>query len=481
MFEVNAHKQVKHLLQNDPFLWPHNLTLSRLVARSLNRKDRSFIHLEISDRDSFWPGLLIPLYLAPNGAVLVLTQKQKKHLLQDEIPRLAINGIYFPLYQGLKPPGSDKVWIIDHLGFVDAYLKGFLQNRQLILIGDEFLETFFREAMSIAVEFSDWDKFKFFKKSHYLSLMNFYENLNRKLFAQDRGNNSLIRIETSEMQRLQDLLREINSLPSPWSKLLGVDVQTWVSWTRLNYKKLHWDWNWQPLDPLADLSNLLIEQPLLVLSKLDRKDYLIKRFKSINCFFNVQVSLGQPLLKKPIELFIPNNQRLPNHQLYCQYLLDQCRRLILGRTGMTIILLDDLHLSLRLTSELASEFGRRVVHESVPYELNGVICCSCSWWLTSHEQLPIPDQLIFALIPFRSMELPLTSARVEYFKMKGRNWFREFLLPETLVLISAVISVIRNQPVRVAILDGRLKLRSWGVEVFRVLQPWNLLERLMPR
>ena len=53
MLEVNSHKLLKKYYQNNLALWPHNLTLTRLISRSLSRKDNTFIQLS-SDSKDFW-------------------------------------------------------------------------------------------------------------------------------------------------------------------------------------------------------------------------------------------------------------------------------------------------------------------------------------------------------------------------------------------------------------------------------------------
>ena len=154
--------------------------------------------------------------------------------------------------------------------------------------------------------------------------------------------------------------------------------------------------------------------------------------------------------------------------------------MILGLSGITIVLLNDRQLRCKLTSELAAEFGRRVVHESTAPESNGVICCSCSWWLQHHDHLPLPQQLIFALLPLASLESPLTAARVQALKSQGRDWFRELLLPEALALLRPAVAPIRKNHGRLAILDGRVWRRSWGEHVFAALEPWTPLHSLLP-
>ena len=84
------------------------------------------------------------------------------------------------------------------------------------------------------------------------------------------------------------------------------------------------------------------------------------------------------------------------------------------------------------------------------------------------------------MIPFPLLESPCIAATVEMLKHKGRNWFREFLLPETLFILLKSVAIIRDKDVRVAILDGRMYYRSWGKLIFEALEPWVNLERLLP-
>ena len=154
--------------------------------------------------------------------------------------------------------------------------------------------------------------------------------------------------------------------------------------------------------------------------------------------------------------------------------------MILGRTHPTIVLVDDSQLRLQIASELSGEFGLRVVHETTDIQTNGIICCSCNWWIINQHNLLSPDQLIFPVIPLPTLESPWIAATVEMLKHQGRDWFREFLLPETLTTLLKSLAIIRGKDVRVAILDGRMHYRSWGKLIFEALEPWVALERLLP-
>ena len=78
MLEAQAHSQLKTLLRQGESNWPHHLTLSRLVGRSLRRGDRTLLRLAPNQRERWWLGLLMPLCLQPSSAVLVLTAQQRQ-------------------------------------------------------------------------------------------------------------------------------------------------------------------------------------------------------------------------------------------------------------------------------------------------------------------------------------------------------------------------------------------------------------------
>ena len=145
-----------------------------------------------------------------------------------------------------------------------------------------------------------------------------------------------------------------------------------------------------------------------------------------------------------------------------------------------MVLLDDEGLRLSLTSALAAEFGSRVGHQHTAPESNGVICCSWGWWLEHQQRLPLPGQLVAATLPIASLEDPLTAARVAALRLRGRDWFRELLLPEALSRLQLAVAGVRRQGGRLAVLDGRMRRRGWGRQVLQALEPWVELKRLRP-
>ncbi len=475
MIEVYAHNYLKQLLKKDSFIWPHNLTLSRLVARSLRRRDKTLVQLEINDHNDYWPGLLIPLCLNIREVVLVVNLTQKRRLFEIEIPRLRDEGLNLAVWEGAEPPINGQIWVLDHRDLINAYRKNYLSSKQLIIPQGDLFSSQLRDALSIEIYSSNWDSLRRSFPSLSSGLINLHERLSRRLFSQSIRADSAVRMDSKDIVEMKDLLGAISLPPKPWNIVMETTSLGWASWAQLDHKLLDWCWHLQPLEPLQTLRQLFLDNPFIILNGSLHND-----FQSLEDVVNVTVKLGGPIHQEPINLFVPFRQPLPNAECFAEHLLDQSRRLILGRQGVTILVLDDHRLLRKLTTELAAEFGKRVVFETTAPETNGVVCCSSRWWIASSEKLPPPEQLIVALLPISSLESPLTAARVEAFKQKGLDWFRDLLLPDLLAFIPRLVLPVRKNHGRVAILDGRLRSRVWGQKVFDVLEPWIPLERLLP-
>ncbi len=480
MLESHVHNHLKLLLKRDSFIWPHNLTLSRLVARSLRRHDKSLFQLQIDHRDCWWIGLLLPICLENSNAVIVISERQRRRLLQVEFPRLMQEGFKFSSWEGSDLAPRETIWLLNHVEFITAFENGYLESRQIVFPEAELLSRRLRDAMTIKITHENWEQLRRSHPSMDSALLEIYQRVSKKLFVQSTRENDQITIQRSEIISLTDLLTLLGPCPSPWPQLLKAVNQDWASWGKLNHKTLDWVWYLQPLEPFHLMQSLFNESSIIMLTGIGPNKLLLSELESANCVIDVSVTLGSSVNSDPLQLFVPLRQPLPNTEFYAEYLLDQSRRLILGRLGLTLLVLDDDQLRVKLTSQLAAEFGLRVVHETTGPQSNGVICCSSKWWINHQDQLPPPEQLIIAILPFSSLSSPLISARVDSFKKQGRDWFRELLLPDILSILPLVVEPVRRNSGRLAILDGRLRSRSWGKCVFQVLQPWIPLERLLP-
>ena len=482
MLEALAHQQLKHLLQRDRSAWPHHLTLSRLIARGLRRGDRALFQLAPGSHEHWWLGVLVPLCLQSRRAVLVLEEPLQRRLLQLERPRLQAAGLKLACWTASTPPQGDQLWVLSTAALVRAHQQGLLdQDHHLVIPEAERFSQRLRDALSISIGPSDWEQLRQAHPCADAALLELHERLSRRLFGQAPRCDAQVRLDGGELLALRDLVVLLGPLPDPWPQLIAATPEHWVSWAALDHRLLQWRWHLDVLEPLQQMQSLLQRQPALLISGNGQAEPLEQELNAAGVNLNVRVHLREPSLLEPLPLFAPRRQPLPNTEVFSHHLLDQARRLILGRAGLSVVLLNDEAMRQRLTSELAGEFGSRVIHEATGPEANGVICCRWDWWLHHQDQLPLPEQLIVALLPLASLESPLTAARVEALKRQGRDWFRELLLPEALSQLAPAVAPLRRNGGRLAILDGRVRARSWGEQVLAALQPWTPLQRLLPQ
>ena len=476
MLEAQAHQQLKALLRLEgETRWPHHLTLSRLLARSLRRADHTLVRLAPGIDPSWLLGLVVPLALCEQPLALVVSPQLRQRLLQVELPRLEAVGLRLPCWEGPNAPASARLWLLQHAELVQAWRQGALGERQLVVPELEQLRPCLRQALGVVIDTGHWEQLRRSLPGASASLLELHERLSRRLLSRPCGPLQQLPISPEQEAPLRQLLAALGPLPDPWPRWLAGAGDGWTSWASINSTLLQWQWHRQPLDPLAVMDGLLRGRGVVLLGQIGAGVAVGGGFSP-----QVELSLADPPLQDPLPLYAPSGQALPNAPHYGTHLLDQSRRLVLGQAGLTVVLLDDDGLRRGLASGLAAEFGSRVGHECTAPESNGVICCSWGWWLEHQQRLPLPDQLVVATLPIASLEDPLTAARVAALRLQGRDWFRELLLPEALERLQLAVAGLRRQGGRLAVLDGRIKRRGWGRQVLEALEPWVPLQRLRP-
>jgi ATP-dependent DNA helicase DinG len=488
MLEASAHQCLKSLLQGEGQpRWPHHLTLSRLVARSLRRGDHTLLRLAPGADPSWWISLLVPLALSEVPLALVVSDALRRRLLQLEWPRLRGAGLPLACWQGPDAPASARLWLLSHRELLDAWRGGGLGERQLVIPEAERLEAELRQALAIRLEPRHWNELILSQPALKDSLLSLHQGLSRRILRHPRRALGLVPLAPEDEAPLRHLLRLLEALPSPWPAWLAAQEGGWCGWASLDPGGLHWQLHRQPLEPLAELVGLLEGRGAVLAGELvgpravaADADSLPQAATVLGFAPQVLLDLADPPLSDPLPLYAPLRQPLPTSPQLAEHLLDHCRRLVLGQAGLSVVLLDDEGLRHGLTSALAAEFGSRVGHECGCQESNGVVCCRWSWWLEHQASLPLPSQVVVGLLPIASLEDPLTAARVARLRQQGRDWFRELLLPDALNRLQLGVASLRRCGGRLAVLDGRLRGRSWGRQVFAALEPWVQLTRLLP-
>jgi ATP-dependent DNA helicase DinG len=363
---------------------------------------------------------------------------------------------------------------------VEAWQRGELGDRQLVIPEAERLDEALCSALEVLIQPADWDGLRRAFPSAEEALLSLHERLSRRVFSQPRHPHQLVALESQEEIPLRDLLALLRPLPEPWPRWQAAAGSGWAGWAKVDPALLQWQWTRQPLDPLQELSGLFQDRGTILLGEVATEAMAQAASTGHHWTPQVVVRLDDPPLSDPLPLYAPLRQPLPNSPPFAEHLLEHCRRLVLGQAGLTVILLDDRGLRGGLASSLAAEFGSRVTEHGTAVESNGVICASWSWWLEHQSQLPLPCQVIVGLLPIASLDDPLTAARVARLRQQGRDWFRDLLLPDALHRLQRGLACLRRSGGRAAVLDGRLRARTWGRQVFRALEPSVPLTRLLP-
>ncbi len=479
MLEAQAHHKLKQLLAlSGRRSWPHGLTLTRLVARSLRRADHSLFPIHEGEPSEWLLSLLLPLLLSEEPVALVASPELQRRILQVELPRLADAGLRRPLWQDITPPPQPGLWLLSFEGLVQVWQAAQLGNHQLICAEAERLDSLLREAQSVKLEPQHWDALSRSCPQLREGVLQLHERLSRRLLNRPLGRSPRLPIAAEDEAPLRLLLQGAGILPTPWPRWLAAQGPEWTSWAITDPQRLQWTLERQPLHPLLSLEGLLQGRGAVLVGSWSPEG---ERLTALGLKEPVVVPLGDAQRDEALPLFAPRLQPLPNSETFSGHLLDQCRRLVLGQSGLSVVLVDDDPLRQWLTSAMAAEFGSRVDHEQTAPDSNGVICCRWSWWLDHLELLPQPCQLVVGPLPIASLEDPLTAARVDAMRRQGRDWFRELLLPEALERLQRGVAPLRRSSGgRLAVLDGRVRARTWGRQVLQALEPWEPLERLLP-
>jgi ATP-dependent DNA helicase DinG len=92
--------------------------------------------------------------------------------------------------------------------------------------------------------------------------------------------------------------------------------------------------------------------------------------------------------------------------------------------------------------------------------------------------LSAPHLLAIATLPLPSLENPLVTARVAFYKEQRRDWFRLYLLPAALNELQRAIAPVRERQGVVAIFDSRVIHRSYGQQILAALSPFARIDYL---
>lgn len=478
MIEVQVHRQLLNLLRQQPpdTPWPHQLTMGRLVARALTTGRNAL--MQVSGSGEHRLSYLLPALSCPQPVIICAPPATGQHLLRVELPRLREHiASAKPICFAQQWPRSDwqGVLVTDVAVFLRDCLKGgrvFPSGVTVIVDEAQGLEDWATRALEERVDPGDWDSLRDCLPDRAEALLGW-----RVRLAQDLLGYSAERVglEPHRSAELAALLGGASRLPSPWPELLAqVGQPGRILWTQTYRNSGQFSLISSPAEVATTLNkHLWSHHPAVVIGEA------LDPFKQA-ITFRARLGLEEQMTclqfpadrrEQEVLLYLPTGLPDPTAPQYYQLLKPMIEELIARAAGPLVVLLQPVELRRQLGAHLAALFGSRVTIDSSRSHANSVTLCSWEFWETHHPYMNPPVTLAVCNLPVPSLEDPLVAGRVSLLKQQRRDWFREYLLPETLGRLQRGISPLRPTQGLVALLDNRVNNRSYGGQLLDCLTP----------
>lgn len=488
VIEVEVHQQLRAFLreQGEPY-WPHHLTIARLVARALRLRRSALIQVG-SPSGCYRLSYLAPILIWSEPVILVVPETVQQRLLTVEIPRLyqwmqvkkpiCLDSHWpSPDFQGLLLT-SPTAWLENHLTQQDRFPPGV----PTILDGADDLETWTRQQLTVSLHPKDWHDLMLAFPSQAEVIRNARVQLTRTIFQHPANPYECYLIDQPE----QKILEQLHSATAPlaltsslkpwrqfWQSFQAEGVVVWAEVARCHGQfSLHC----APVEVASVLREVWSRQPVVLIGgalDLNAEASLYRQRLGLEELTSLKFSPDRH--EESIQLYLPDGMPMPNTPQFQATLIQQVYRLLSISNlvqGLVVLIIDDLPLKAQIASVLAAEFGSRVQVEKTCLDDNGVLVTGWEFWQQHQAVFPAPHLLAIATLPIPSLEDPRVASRVAYYKQLRQDWFRLYLLPETLNKLQRAIAPVREHQGVVALLDSRVIHRSYGKQVLAALSPW---------
>jgi ATP-dependent DNA helicase DinG len=477
--------------------------MARLVARALRLQRGALIQTGTPDR--YRLSYLLPMLMWPDPVMVVAPEPMQQHLMLVEIPQLQQwMQMTKPVLQGDCWPGSGFTglflttpdrWLSDRLTGTHAF-----PPVPTAIDGVDDLETWTRHYLTASLNPSDWHHLMISRPELSDQIRDVRVQLTRAIFQHPPNPYECCLLEPDERNYLWQLYQHLfKADPCPESHHANADSTLTNHSLSLLSPAWQWFWqNWQntptailwatierqqgqfslhlaPAEIASALSPLWSQQPVILMgNSLDLDaDASIYRQK-----------LGIPDLTclkflpdrhhELIQLYLPDRLPLPNTTQYQAALIQEIRKLLtlpLTTLGITVLIVGDIPLKAQVGAILAAEFGRRVQVEKTHLEANGILVTGWEFWRQHQALFAAPQILGIATLPIPSLEHPVVSGRVAYYKQLRQDWFRSYLLPTALNELQQAIAPMRTHSGITALFDSRVIHRSYGKQILSALSP----------
>jgi ATP-dependent DNA helicase DinG len=492
--EVEVHNWLRSFLRSSgELVWPHHLTMGRLVARALRLGRSALIQTGAfaSGDGRYRLSYLIPLLMSPDPVVLVVPESLHRHLLEVEIPKLqewgnfcksvAVGARFETGFDGLLLV-SPQIWLEDRLTGGDR----FPVRIPTVFDGVDDLERWTRDLLTVRLGSGDWEALMRVCADGADAIRDVRVQLTKAAFRHPANPYDCYLLDAAEQKILGEfdaILRDSqNFSPFPaswddfWQRFHSDNALIWVELDRAAGQFVL---SACPVNIAPILHPVWQQQPIVLIGgalDLDAKATIYRQrvgLPDLTC-----LKFAPDRQNESIQLYLPDRLPLPNTPQFQESLIRELHTLIRVSTwsapvvpSLTVILVGDTPLKAIVGSVLAADFGSRVRVEQTELADQGILVTGWEFWRQYQAQLPPPRLLAIATLPLPSLENPRVAGRVAYYKQQRQDWFRLYLLPTALGELQRAIAPVRNCRGVVALLDTRVLHRSYGSQVLAAIAP----------
>ena len=483
MIEVEVHSFLRDFLrQHGDRNWPHHLTMARLVARAL-RLGRPALMQTNSSVGKYCLSYLMPVLVGDWSVIVVAPAAVQQYLLETEIPLLQKwLATDKQIRAGDRWKDTDDLllttpesWLRDRLNREGR----FPDSTPVIIDRAHDIVEITQKILTISLNVSDWEELRQ-KASPYAELIrNSRAKLTKEIFAHPRNPYESYILDESESAILDYLCRTL-AAQKLLTRKFSLFWQQWqqdkILWTSRDLELGLFSISLAPIQVKKNLAPIWQQQPFVIVGDfldLEPTAPIYRQQLGLPDLLSLKFSPNRQ--NEHIQLYLPNRFPMHNTPQFAKAFIEQTRMLASlsqNSAKSVIILVENVPLQAQVGSVLAAEFGSRVKVEKLPTKPNAIIVCSWSFWQSHQLQLPAPQLLIVATIPLPSPENPLVASRVAYYKKTRQDWFSLYFLPTALKTMQQAIVPLRESQGVVALLDNRVKFRSYGKTILSALEPY---------
>ncbi len=480
MLEILSHQYLKNFLRDQSIKWEHVYSFGRITSKCIANDSTYLINSEIFSSNEWLPPILISLFLKEEDSIFILPIEKIQFIRQfyiDSLKNLGFNFI-FKNNQLIFANHLVRLITIQDLLNDPNFLN--LRNYRIVFSGIEDIKEDLTNHFRISLLKKDWTKnFKEFELINQ-RFIKVYDSLKKKFFMRKVLGNNYVNLDEKEISFISNFFHENSFFSDKFLSINKALSQGWACWVKLNDANLDWNLYLQPIDELSQIKELILNNKFVFLSALRKDNFFQMYLKKHSLDIDLVINFKSNYEEKKISLYVPPNQFLPNNPLFTNSILDKCKKLILFRKGLTLVLSDSIDLKIYLATELASNYGKRVLLETIPCGKNKILCSSFDWWIMNSYLIQIPEQIIIPLLPIPNMTEPINAIKVSHKKKLSQDWFRDFLLPEARMKLERSVSPLRKNSGKLIILDGRVNKRNWGRLLLQNIQPSKQINYMLP-